>query len=574
MMQNDYHDKAYHYATAVVKGEIIASKKVKWACQRHLTDLEQMSNADYPFIYKPNKAKRVIKFLQILPDVKTGKAYELAGFQAFIVSNLYGWCYKDNPKKRRFNKAFISLARKQGKTILSAGLALYEFILGDTPKENRQIFTSANDKKQAKISYEMIKKQLKALRNKDLTIFNMTKPKNDRLENVADDSFVMPLSRDTGAVDGFDVLFGLVDEYGASKTDEMVELLQSGMGQQLSPLLLIISTASNDLNVPMYQVEYPYAEQVLNPDNPFDNPNYFAFVAEQDTPEEIDDEAMWIKSNPILSVSSQSEIMLPYLRGRLKEGRQKNRMAKVLTKNWNYWVNAKQDAYLSATEWKPTENNNIDITGREVYIGIDLSRTNDLSAVGFVFPLDEKNTFHIESHSFVATVDGLENKIERDNIDYRLLAEQGFATISNLQSGIINLDQLLDYVVDYVEQNELEVKAFAYDPYNVSLLIAEIEKRRLRWKLVEVRQGLQTLSEPTKNFKLGVIDKRISHSTNPLLDIAVYNAITKENNDAIMLDKKMNRQKIDPIAAVINSFSEAQWHEWKKKRRPAFLDME
>ncbi|EDN8811031.1 terminase large subunit [Listeria monocytogenes] len=573
-MQNDYHDKAYHYAKAVVKGEIIASKKVKWACQRHLTDLEQMSNVDYPFVYKPNKAKRVIKFLQILPDVKTGETYQLADFQVFIVSNLYGWYYKSNPKKRRFNKAFISLARKQGKTILSSGLALYEFMLGDTPKENRQIFTSANDKKQAKISYEMIKKQLKSLRHKDRTIYNMTKPKNDRLENVADDSFVMPLSRDTGAVDGFDVLFGLVDEYGASKTDEMVELLQSGMGQQLSPLLLIISTASNDLNVPMYQVEYPYAEQVLNPDNPFDNPNYFAFVAEQDTPEEIDDENMWIKSNPILTVPSQAEIMLPYLRGRLQEGRQKNRMAKVLTKNWNYWVNAKQDAYLSSNDWKPTENNNIDITGREVYIGIDLSRTNDLSAVGFVFPLDEKNTFHIESHSFVATVDGLDNKIERDNIDYRLLAEQGFATISNLQSGIINLDQLLDFIVFYVEKHELKVKCLAYDPYNVSLLLAEIEKRRLRWELVEVRQGLLTLSEPTKNLKLGIIDRRISHSTNPLLDIAVYNAITKENNDAIMIDKKMNRQKIDPIAAVINAFSEAQWHEWKKKRRPAFLDID
>ncbi|WOX32192.1 terminase TerL endonuclease subunit [Listeria monocytogenes] len=120
---------------------------------------------------------------------------------------------------------------------------------------------------------------------------------------------------------------------------------------------------------------------------------------------------------------------------------------------------------------------------------------------------------------------------------------------------------MIDYIERYVQAYNLNVRAICYDSYNISLFLAELEKRGLDYELIEVRQGVKTLSDPTKEFKLGVIDKRITHSNNALLDIAVNNAILKYTNDACQINKERNREKIDPIVAVVDGFTEAMYYE-------------
>lgn len=106
-----YTDPGTQYAQKVVNGEIIACKKVIQACQRHLDDLEK-ENFDY--VYLPERAEIAVKFMEILPDISTGEPVPLAEFQKFIVYSLFGWYHKDNNSLRRFNKALISMARKNG----------------------------------------------------------------------------------------------------------------------------------------------------------------------------------------------------------------------------------------------------------------------------------------------------------------------------------------------------------------------------------------------------------------------------------------------------------------------------
>src|SRR5699024_952556 len=150
-------------------------------------------------------------------------------------------------------------------------------------------------------------------------------------------------------------------------------------------------------------------------------------------------------------------------------------------------------------------------------------------------------------------------KIERDLIDYRQLEKDGFCTISNLSSGIINTDQVLDYMESYIIDNQLDVQALCYDPYAIHGVLAELERRgwqdelyeirqgpqtlsnpisihgvlaeleRRGWQdeLYEIRQGPQTLSNPISDFRLKTINGNIKHEKNPLLDIAVKNAIAK-----------------------------------------------
>src|SRR5699024_9473216 len=110
-------DYVTDYARKVYKGDILASDKNIKACKRHLKD---RNNKDLNYRFDVEKANRVIKFLELLPDPKTGQLIKLADFQKFIAGSLYGWV--DDIGNRRFTKSYTSMARKNGKTILISGL--------------------------------------------------------------------------------------------------------------------------------------------------------------------------------------------------------------------------------------------------------------------------------------------------------------------------------------------------------------------------------------------------------------------------------------------------------------------
>lgn len=164
------YDVVTEYAVKVVQGDILASEKNVKACQRHLDDL---NNKKLPYHFDAEKANHVIKFLELLPDPKSGKRLELAGFQKFIAGSLNGW--RDSEGYRRFTKAYISMSRKNGKTLIISGLALYEVLMGKDPKNERLIGLSANSRDQAGIAYDMAKAQLSSMRNVSPKIKSITK---------------------------------------------------------------------------------------------------------------------------------------------------------------------------------------------------------------------------------------------------------------------------------------------------------------------------------------------------------------------------------------------------------------
>lgn len=558
---DDYKDDAYKYCVMVLSGTFITCKDTRLACVRHLKDIKRsIADDDFPYVYKPKRAKKVIKFMESLPDTK-GQFHKLALFQKFIVANVRGWFTDDD--YLRYKKAFISLARKGGKSLLVSGLVLYSFLFDNEPKEGRQLFTAANDKKQASIVFNMVAKQLMYFVSQVPELKKDVKKVRELLQNLKDGSYVMPLSRDTGAVDGFEPYLAVVDEYHAAKTNEMVELIQSGQGNLLQSMIFIISTAGFNLNAPMYTDEWPYAKEVL--DNSYEDEEYFAVIYEQDSEDEWQDRSMWAKSNPLINESDElKEQIETFLQKRVDEAVQKGTMFKVLVKNFNYWMQASEESYLNFEDWKKNETD-FDVKGTKTYIGLDLSRADDLTAVSFIH-LDEPNRqYYVTSHSFVATKGGLQGKIERDLIEYRQIEQQGYCTITNLRTGLINPVQVLDYIEKYVAKNNLDIQAVCYDPYVIHAYLPEIERRNWRYDLIEIRQGLQTLSNPNIDFRFKVINEEIKHHKNPLLDIAVKNAIAKNTNDAVMIEKKMNRHKIDPLMATIFAYVIASEHEWEKK---------
>lgn len=566
---NEYKDDAYKYCVMVLSGTFITCKDTQLACIRHLRDIKRsIEDDEFPYVYKPKRAKKVIQFIEVLPDTK-GKFNKLALFQKFIISMVRGW-FTEEDDYLRFNKAFISMARKGGKSLLVSGLTLYSFLFDREPAEGRQIFCAANDKKQASIVFNMVAKQLMYFISQVPELKKDVKKVRELLQHTKDGSYVMPLSRDTGAVDGFEPFLAVIDEYHAAKTNEMLELIQSGQGNLMQSLIFIISTAGFNLNAPMYMDEWPYAKEILA--DTYRDEQYFAIIFEQDSEEEWQDKTMWAKSNPLINESDDlKEQIEDFLQKRVDEAVKKGTMFRVLVKNFNYWMQASEESYLDFNDWKKNEID-FDIKGTKTYIGLDLSRADDLTAVSFIHLDEVKKQYFVTSHSFVATKGGLQAKIERDLIDYRQMAQHGYCTITDLQSGIINSNQVLDYIEKYILTNNLDVQAICYDPHAIHGFIAEIEKRNWRYELIEIRQGAMTLSNPVIDFRLKVIDEQIKHHKNPLLDIAVKNAVSKNVNDSVMIEKKLNREKIDPLMSTIFAYVIASEYEWDKKRAlPVFI---
>ncbi|MDT2649053.1 terminase large subunit [Enterococcus hirae] len=557
-------DHVQKYIDEVENGNILVCEKIQMAIDRHKKDVERSKRDDFPYYYEPKYIQNIVKFISMLPDPKSGKPNKLALFQKFILGMLWGWRRKkDNTK--RFRKAYLSLARKQGKSLIVSGIALYCLIYERNPRQARQIYATANKRDQAKIVFTMVKSQLKALRGKSKAIQKFTKVLQNEL-TTTDDSFMKPLSADADTLDGLDTLLGIFDEYALSKTTEMMDVIETSMGQQIEPLTIIISTASSKLNYPMYSIEYQYVTKLLKKEVVGDE--YLALCWEQDNAKEVADTDMWIKSNPLMELSEQKERLTESKKRLLDEGKAKGSISNVLTKEFNIWVQSSQESYMSEEEWTsavaPDYIKQTDLTGREIYIGVDLSRVNDLTSISWVIPIREESKFFVDSYSFVANRGGIEAKEKEDKTPYRQYEQAGYCTISSSPDGLIDYHDLVNWLTDFIESNNFELKGIFYDPYNAGNVITDLSKFYEK-EMIEVRQGLITLNVPTKQFRTDVIKGKTVHSNNPLLNRAIRNAITKENNDTIMIDKAMNRNKIDPLDALINAYTQAMYHDFDEE---------
>lgn len=539
------------YAEKVISGEILAGKKVILAAKRFINDLERQEDDDFEYYFDNERANKVIGFMEILPDPKTMQAYPLADFQRFIIGNMYGWWRKDDNSKRRFRKGMLSMARKNGKSILISGVALYEFLLGNSPAFSRQIFCTANDKKQANIVFTMIKKRLNSLRSRDGDTKRGTKVVRDEIRNLDDYSYVRALSKDTGTVDGFEPHIGILDEYAASKTTEMMELLESGQALLDNSLIMIISTAGFDLNAPMHTVEYPYATKVLKGDIVDDT--YFAYIAEQDSVDEVEDPKNWIKSNPILAVDALNDQVNGYLQKRWTEAKEKGTKNAVLVKNFNMWRQAEENSYMDVETWEEAEIEPIDITGQRVWFGIDVGKSSDLYAISWLIP--QEGYWYANSYAFVATKYGLDAKIKADRLDYRRLQDLGQCEITELESGIIDVERVYQWLDDFITQNDLDVQGICFDPAQYGSLLTQIEKNHPEWEQISIRQGTLTLSMPTKQFRDDVLDHRIKHPNNEILSGAIANAVLKSDNNGVRIDKNKYANKIDALDALLDAYA-------------------
>lgn len=553
-------DELIQYSKDCIADTRHVCQKHRWACERFLKDLKKSGMKEFPYIFDKEKALRFFEWAALHKHTKgvlAGEPIEFTPIQRFIFGNVYGWVHQDTGL-RRFRKAYWQVARKNAKSQSLAIVGDYELMaLGEPMSE---VYIGATKSMQAKIIYNEVVAMLKRcplLKGKWHESYGVIRhPKSD--------SILRALSKDDGKTgDGLNPQCGLIDEYHAHPTDEILEVINTGMVARRQPLLFIITTAGTNFGGPCYRVEYPLVEKILDPSLDFDVADYFCMVNELDRDPEgnltddVKDEECWVKANPIAATYPEG---LANIRSKLASALESpEKMESFLTKNMNLWVNQSAMSYMDMAKWKErgaiTEIP-VDPYGRSVYVGIDLSKRIDLTAAGIILPIDVVGTvkYVVRAHGFIPE-DTVAVHEKTDKVPYRAWAKAGYLTIT--PGDVVDYRFIESWIHETTDDLGVNVKELCYDPYNATHFAQDFDAQGIT--TVEVRQGMRTLSEPTKAFREEAYRGNILHEPNPLLDWAISNAVTKrDHNENIILDKEKSTNRIDPIAAVINAFSRAR----------------
>jgi len=342
------------------------------------------------------------------------------------------------------------------------------------------------------------------------------------------------------------------------------------MKTRTQPLLIIITTAGFDLNNPCYAAEYDYISKILDPDNPIDNDRYFAIVCELDKDEQgelidnIKDESVWVKANPI---NTKTQEGIASIRAELQIAIDKpEKMRDFLTKSMDVWVNQRESGYMAMGKWAACKGVLPDLNGKVCYVGLDLSAKIALTSVGFEFPIGDK--YYVFSHSFIPR-DTLEQKMKTDRVPYDRWVNEGWITAT--PGAVVDYRLVRDYVTNTAKERGWYIEEICGDPWGFLQIGNDFIDAG--YTVIEIVQGIKTLSEPTKDFRDMVYVNRVIHDGNPVLAWAVGNAIAEatDRNQNLILTKKKSKEQIDPIASLINAHVRAMLKKQEGTGRAIFI---
>ena len=530
------------YIKEVQSGEIITGQTIKQAIERHLKDIERSKNNSFPFVFNHSVAVTAVNVIQVMPltSARGYQPFPLQKWQAFIVAMLHGWRSKESGN-RRFKKAYIKVARKNGKTEFLAALANLEMLI--FPQETGEMFWAATKRDQAKIGWERQKRMITKLAAYDKYVKKRIISNARRIVDKKYSMFAQPLGRDSKTEDGHLVYWGIIDEYHAHPDDSMVNILETGMGAFDEPLLVIITTAGYNV-VSACKTFEDTCKDVLSGQKT----NDFLFIAIYDLDEDDnwEDESVWSKANPGWGVSPKLEYLRTQFQNAKTEGVTKKMAFKV--KNLNIWTNTTEEfiePYIWAKNGEEIKITKKDLIGRECYAGLDLASTTDITAFVLFFVLE--NGFAILPFFFIP-FDTAAARTRKDGVKYLQWLNDGH--VIGTEGDVTDYDFLYKFIMSTAEK--YNIKIINYDRWNSSHLVNMLTEQNAPMR--PFGQGFRSMAGPTKEFERLALRGDIKHFNNPVFSWMLQNVQIERNADEqIKLSKKKSREKIDGPVALMNA---------------------
>lgn len=566
-IKKKYNDPATRYAFDVLDEKLITGYLIKLAAFRHIRDLMRSEGSNFEYHYDLSEVDKILKFAAIAPNVDTGEPTALMGWQKFIFGMLFGW--RDSLGMKRFTRVILSVARGQGKSYLMAIYMCYSFLIESIGLSNQDFLVTAENYDQTGKLYGYINSMLKKI-IEDQSVF-ATLAKEDDLVLHDHTGITMrkfnnnlrPLSFNAGKYDSYHFTTAVFDEVGNIKTREGTKKIVSGQVKVPNHQYIEISTSYPDPSVPFHD-EQKMIQQVMEQDFSRDGDQTLGLIWAQDSLDETMKPETWMKSNPLLYLKDQKDVLMNGLLDKRDSDMMAGTVDDFQNKNLNLWLQEATNSYLKLADIESAIVPSFDIRGRQVYIGFDYSMFSDNTAFAFVYPYQDKDghtKWHIQQHSFIPweKAGSIEAKEKQDGVQYRELAKKGFCTITSHPQGMINDDEVYAWLLDYIEDNKLDVIFFGYDTFNATTFVKQLETNT-SLPLEPIRQRTFELKDPTKFLQRLFVEGNCSRLDDKIMEKALINAEIYEDKIGIQVDKAKATLKIDVVDAIIDALYQGMYH--------------
>ncbi len=494
---------------------------------------------------KLNQLEGILKILKMPKGLKAGQSlYECtAKYQWLFYTAIFCVVYRSNPNKRRYETGLLEICRKNFKTYTIATIFIILFL---TEPQFSKFYSVAPDGSLSREIREAIAETVKSSpllyqykdqqRFKILRDYILFKPTQTRYE---------PLSFSTSRMDGKLPNAFCADEVGALPISYPIDAMRSGQLNILNKLGFIISTKYPTIDNP-FEDEVKYSKRVL--DGLENDETRFALLYEPD------ETSGWETNDLILQQANPVALEIPEIWEDLLKKRAyaiavESARENFVTKHCNIiYQGVGTETYIDTKDLQECKVSQINWMGKVVYLGLDLSETNDNTSVSMV-AVDENNKILAESWAFIPA-DRIEEKTAYEKVNYKELVKTDHVIACG--------DKVIDYAVveDFICGLELKygvkIQAIGYDRWNALSTAQKLE--RAGYNMVEIRQHSAILHPPTKLLKEFILKQDFKYTENKLLEINFQNArCVYDTNKNQYVNKKKSKGKVDMVVSLINA---------------------
>ena len=453
-----------------------------------------------------------------------GQPIKLLPFQRKFLMDIY-----DNPVGT--HSAYLSIARKNGKTALIAGILLAH-LAGPEAVQNSQIISGAQSKEQAAVVFELARKMVEM--NPTLGKLVRIQPSGKRLVGLSKNVLYRALSAEGKTAHGLSPVLAILDEVGqvVGPTDKFVSAITSAQGAYTNPLLIAISTqAPTDADMFSTWLD----AQKNAPD-----PRVVAHLYAAPEDSELDDRKAWAAANPAMGTFRSIADIEKQCKAATEMPANENEFRNLIL---NQRVEATAP-FVSRSVWENNAAPAGDPAGRKVWAGLDLSSVHDLTALVSV---DDTGGVH---SAFWLPHEGLAEKSRKDRVPYDLWQRQGW--LNTTQGKAIEYEFVAEYLRGYFDR--FDVQAIAFDRYNMRFLKPWLEKAGFSAdeleKFQEFGQGTASMTPALRELEVRLLNSQLRHGAHPILNMCAANAKVVGDSGARKFDKRNPRGRIDGMVAL------------------------
>ena len=445
--------------------------------------------------FDDQQADRIIRFAEtyVCPQFIKG-SFTLLPWQTTWLRTLYGWRNKDGGK--RFKRAALHVAKKNGKTFLVSIVCMFELFNPDIPSA---LVVSASTSREN--ATQVLKELANSIRRTPaLDRLAKITPSTKRIRYEKNNAEYRALSADAGSAEGLNLSCCVLDECHAHRSDKLYRSLEYSTIARPDATLIAISTAGNDLTHWYYDL-YSKAKRVLSGEDK--DITFFPTIYELGEGDDPTAPTSWIKANPSIGISFSQDAFQGDLTA-----------AKANTPDWhsfqryrlNKWVSSSDETYLDLLKWDQAMSAPPNLKDCPCYLGVDLSQSVDPTSVSACWVLPDKRYF-VKSWAWVAE-EGCRRREAKN-----LPRFQQYPTVSITQGDMIDVERVKAHILDMARTNN--VKAVVADQYSAFVLMNEIGQHGIT--VYRQPQSFRFMTEPMKEFSTAIMEKRILHDGNAWL---------------------------------------------------------